>query len=324
MSDAAKSQLLEMDLYKMFEVEETSPIELIKKAYRRRALELHPDKNLDANKEEAEAKFVQLGKAFEILADKAARAAYDAVRRARREKVKRDEQLDGKRRKLKEELESREAAARERAEQKTNQMRRCKEEDLLNAEIERLSKVGSRMLDEQISIVNEQVRSEMSKKRSAAAPPSSSSKPEPSSHVKSTPVPRIKVSWSSKEERESSSKKVKLNEELLNYLFAKYGEIDVLVVSKKKSSALLDYKEHVGAIRCMADSSALELSYGISLMRMDSQGKPETVTESAHATQLPPQAEAVSANKEEEDELSQLSFEDMEALVLKRLKTAGK
>ena len=41
--------------------------------------------------------FEKLDKAFEILVDKNARSAYDVVKRARREKAKRDEQLDDKR-----------------------------------------------------------------------------------------------------------------------------------------------------------------------------------------------------------------------------------
>lgn len=50
---------------------------------------------------------------MEILTDESARKAYDKVLRARKEAVIRNQQLDGKRRKLKEDLEKRERLAGE-------------------------------------------------------------------------------------------------------------------------------------------------------------------------------------------------------------------
>ena len=68
MNENQKKEFYEKDLYKIFDLDETATVEQIKKAYRKLALVLHPDKNLD-NKEEAEKKFIELGKAFEILSD---------------------------------------------------------------------------------------------------------------------------------------------------------------------------------------------------------------------------------------------------------------
>ncbi|CEO99976.1 J domain-containing protein [Plasmodiophora brassicae] len=48
----------------------------IKRAYRHRAMELHPDKN--PNDERANEKFQQLGAAYQVLSDEQLRAAYDA------------------------------------------------------------------------------------------------------------------------------------------------------------------------------------------------------------------------------------------------------
>lgn len=81
----------------------------IKKAYRKLALVKHPDKNKD--NPNAADEFALLNKAYELLSDKAARAAVDAVIHARR---KREEELarqGAKRRKLREDLELRERAA---------------------------------------------------------------------------------------------------------------------------------------------------------------------------------------------------------------------
>ncbi len=49
----------------------------IKKAYRQLAKVYHPDKNRDGNAEEAEKKFIELTKAYEILSDPQQKAIYD-------------------------------------------------------------------------------------------------------------------------------------------------------------------------------------------------------------------------------------------------------
>jgi curved DNA-binding protein CbpA len=170
MGDEKKNPLLDIDIYKLFEtdenkIDENSSIDIIRKAYRKKALELHPDKNLN-NKEKAEKNFVQLNDAFKILSDKSARASYDAVRKARREKVKRDELLDDKRRKLKDQLESREKAAKEKSEEKTQKLRKNKEEERFQDEIERLRKEGSFLLEQELEFINEQIRSETKKRPS--------------------------------------------------------------------------------------------------------------------------------------------------------------
>ena len=68
---AAKS-----DYYDILGVtKETSDSE-IKKAYRKQALEWHPDKHKD-NKEAAEKRFKEINEAYQILSDKQKRAAYD-------------------------------------------------------------------------------------------------------------------------------------------------------------------------------------------------------------------------------------------------------
>src|SRR3989338_9516238 len=48
----------------------------IKKAYRKQALEWHPDKHKD-NKEAAEKRFKEINEAYQILSDKEKRSAYD-------------------------------------------------------------------------------------------------------------------------------------------------------------------------------------------------------------------------------------------------------
>jgi len=63
------------DLYDILGVSKGANDQEIKKAYRRLALQFHPDKN-KGNKE-AEAKFKEINQAYEVLSDKQKRAQYD-------------------------------------------------------------------------------------------------------------------------------------------------------------------------------------------------------------------------------------------------------
>lgn len=62
------------DLYKLLDVEKTATQHEIKKAFRRLALQYHPDKNSD---EGAEEQFKKIVAAYEILGDENARKKYD-------------------------------------------------------------------------------------------------------------------------------------------------------------------------------------------------------------------------------------------------------
>ena len=152
MNEAQKKQFLDMDLYELFGVEESATIEQIKKAYRKRALELHPDKNPN-NKEEAENKFVALGKALEVLGSEACRDAYDAVRKSRREKAKRDDMLNEKQRALKKSLEDRERVANERSKKMTEDMKKSNAEERYQKEVDRLRNEGSFVFKLPFSVV---------------------------------------------------------------------------------------------------------------------------------------------------------------------------
>jgi len=63
------------DFYKILGVDKSATTKQIKSAYRKLARELHPDKN--KNDKNAEAKFQDLGAAYEALSDKEKRAIYD-------------------------------------------------------------------------------------------------------------------------------------------------------------------------------------------------------------------------------------------------------
>ena len=62
------------DYYSILGLSKTASVEEIKKAYRKKALEFHPDKNREAN---AEERFKEIGEAYEILSDSDKRSMYD-------------------------------------------------------------------------------------------------------------------------------------------------------------------------------------------------------------------------------------------------------
>lgn len=63
------------DFYEVLEVAKSASGEEIKKAYRKKAVQYHPDRNPDST--EAEEKFKEVAEAYEILSDDNKRAKYD-------------------------------------------------------------------------------------------------------------------------------------------------------------------------------------------------------------------------------------------------------
>jgi curved DNA-binding protein CbpA len=69
------------DLYKILNVKKTATTKEIKTAYRRKALDTHPDKNKNVTPEKAAQEFHKVVHAFEILSDEKSRRRYDQTGR---------------------------------------------------------------------------------------------------------------------------------------------------------------------------------------------------------------------------------------------------
>ncbi|XP_029847028.3 dnaJ homolog subfamily C member 17 [Ixodes scapularis] len=213
--------LMKTDLYELLQISIDADEKEIKSAYRKKALTCHPDKNPD-NPKAAEL-FQELSRALEILTDKEARAAYDKVLKARQAAKLRNLVLDSKRRKLKEDLEAREQAALNK---KVDDIDAAKQ---LQKEIERLRKEGSTQLEEQRELLRKQVAEELrlsaEKKQKDA-----------------DWLPRLKVKWKTAKSSTADDSPA-YTEESLREIFSKYGIVTCLIVSsKKKGSALLEYE----------------------------------------------------------------------------------
>lgn len=188
----------------------------ISKAYRSKALELHPDKRPDDPN--AHANFQKLKTSYEILKDEKARKLFDDLIRVRKEKLQRQSQQDTKRRKMMSDLEERERAAFA-----VDTSLRARQEE------ERIA----RKLKEEIA----RIRSMFTNKASSTTPTPQKDTATPSQRsdggntVDKEKV--LKVSWEKIGEDYSAH--------TLREIFHEFGEVEDVVIksSKKKGSALI-------------------------------------------------------------------------------------
>ncbi|XP_078419159.1 dnaJ homolog subfamily C member 17 isoform X2 [Cetorhinus maximus] len=194
----------------------------IKKAYRQKALKCHPDKNPDNPK--AVELFHQLSQALEVLTDAAAKAAYDKIRKAKKQAAERNQKLDSKRKKVKLDLEAREREAQ------LNEEEEIKIAKNLDEVIARLREEGSRHLEEQQRLIKEQIMLERDQRLQGSDVRTDS---------KNNSTPKLKLKWKCKKDDESNGG---YSHEYLLSILKKYGEVlNLLISSKKKGTAIVEF-----------------------------------------------------------------------------------
>ncbi|CAN6554577.1 unnamed protein product [Malus baccata var. baccata] len=261
----------------------------IKKAYRAKALVLHPDKRPDDP--DAPANFQSLMSSYEILKDEKARKLFDDLLRVKRDQQRRHLERDSKRQRMVSDLEARErsafapdAAARDRAEE------------------ERIA----RKLKEEI----ERIRKEHAKKGAATdSAPKRETGGVGNGNVSGAKMgldeeKMLKVSWENVGEGYTA--------ERLRGLFSVFGEVEDVVIrgKKKRGSALVVMATKDAAVA--ATGTVLgDLSNPLLVIPL----KPVSVTD-APPVQRP----------EEPDRLNHLvgtGYQSFEDSVLQKLKKAG-
>ncbi|XP_078419163.1 dnaJ homolog subfamily C member 17 isoform X6 [Cetorhinus maximus] len=218
----AAKEILQLDLYSLLEVSEDATGKEIKKAYRQKALKCHPDKNPDNPK--AVELFHQLSQALEVLTDAAAKAAYDKIRKAKKQAAERNQKLDSKRKKVKLDLEAREREAQ------LNEEEEIKIAKNLDEVIARLREEGSRHLEEQQRLIKEQIMLERDQRLQGSDVRTDS---------KNNSTPKLKLKWKCKKDDESNGG---YSHEYLLSILKKYGEVlNLLISSKKKGTAIVEF-----------------------------------------------------------------------------------
>ncbi|KAG0718615.1 DnaJ subfamily C member 17 [Chionoecetes opilio] len=226
MSKTKHSDLMQLDIYDLLGLSIGAEESEIKKAYRKKALKCHPDKNPD--NPDAAAEFDQLQKILEVLLDAGTRRAYDKLLKGRKAAKIRAQAADAKTQKLRSDLEARERQAQDP---------RLSEEERFRRELKRLEEEGRKLIEEELERVNRDVEEELRGRK--RAPGGKSEEPQPSA----APCTKIRVRWTASEDWPGYA------EEDIHRLFHKWGDINALVMKQKskKGTALIDYKTKQGA-----------------------------------------------------------------------------
>ncbi|NWV69575.1 DJC17 protein, partial [Malurus elegans] len=286
---AVDKELLERDLYGLLGVGEKASLKEVKTAFRQKALTCHPDKNPD-NPRAAEL-FHQLSQALAVLTDTAARAAYDKVRRAKKEAAARTQKLNDKRKKVKLDLEAREREAQSQEnEEEEIRITRSLEEEII-----RLREEGSRQLEEQQRLIREQIRLEREQHGRG--------------EHRAAQSPRLQLRWKCRKEDETGGG---YSKDVLLQILQKYGDVlNLLISSRRTGSAVVEFATVKAAEMAVKNEVGL-LNNPLKISWLEGQPR------SQHSTVLPD-----STSQPRTSQASVVSDRDYESLVMMRMRQAA-
>eukprot|EP01125_Pyxidicula_operculata_P013270 TRINITY_DN4387_c1_g1_i1.p1 TRINITY_DN4387_c1_g1~~TRINITY_DN4387_c1_g1_i1.p1 ORF type:complete len:326 (+),score=84.29 TRINITY_DN4387_c1_g1_i1:31-978(+) len=216
--DDLTDDIMNEDLYKLLEVEPSASTSEIKKAWRSKSRECHPDKHPDDPN--AVKLFLKITKALDILADDNKRKVYDTKFQAKALRETKKRKLDQQSRNFRDDLERREREAKRQKREEEDR------EANLEAEISALREDGLRIIREQQQKERAKQEEKLKKK----------------DQLQRTVV----VKWATDDSSSSGSSTEQQSEENLKKIFSAFGSIEHLIISRK--SALIVYENVQPAI----------------------------------------------------------------------------
>ena len=297
------NKIKDLDIYLLLDISHEASEKDIKKAYRKKALKCHPDKNPDDPN--AALLFHQLQEALAVLTDTAARKAYDNVLKARKANELRNRQLDEKRKRLKDQLEARESDAAQEVKQKSYDKK--SDEDKLAAEIERVMKEGRKELEAEQERLQDLIQKEKKNKNETSSK---------STNFETEASTKLKVRWKSIDKKKQSSDDL-YTVESLKSIFSKYGDVSVVIISESstaaKGSALIEM-----AARTSAEmASSMETGFEQAPLKVKLLENSVPSVANVHM-----QANTQNENHAYATQYTASNFQDHETLVLRKMRQA--
>lgn len=252
MAEIDVKKFIDADLYGLLDIQVNANEQEIRKAYRKKALTCHPDKNPDNPK--AAERFHLLSKALEILSNISAKAAYDRILLARKAAEIRNRQLDSKRQKLQADLEAKEKQAESKSTGYSYNKSSKTPEELFKEEFDRLRREGSKLLEEEHEFLRKEINQQIF--------------PEAKTHSSTY---RLKLKWKSDQNDTSNGG---YTEDALKRFLNKYGDIVAIVMSGKKGRALVEFEKQEAAEMAMQYEKGT-LENPLQFEWIDNVGKPK-------------------------------------------------
>ncbi|TPX43881.1 hypothetical protein SeMB42_g04531 [Synchytrium endobioticum] len=234
----------EPDHYDLLGIDISASSKVIAKSYRLKALTCHPDK-VGPDDTQAAALFLALTNAYDILSDPGKRAIYDGKYKAKLERLRKKGAMNAESRKMRDELEARERAA------KKSRTVDADAEAATREEIERLREAGlARLREHERALAEAAVRAQQ-----CANKDTSSSGCNKSQELDAA----LMVKW--------NPNVMQPDEEELTRIFEKYGPIEHVVLRSKRGravkAAVVAFVDVRGAVVATMDAS-LASTYEIS------------------------------------------------------------